>query len=51
LGNDGNMFGGYKNNKKTMGDHGDNEMTPRDVENMPRMLGTMPRKHQGCQVI
>jgi ribosomal protein L30/L7E len=24
-----------------MGDHGDNEMTPRDVENMLRMLGNV----------
>jgi hypothetical protein len=26
------MFGDDKANKKTMGDHGDDEMTPRDVE-------------------
>jgi hypothetical protein len=26
------MFGDDKDNKKTMGDHRDDEMTPRDVE-------------------
>jgi hypothetical protein len=57
------MFGDDKDNKKTMGDHGDDEMTPRDVEKIAffsssndGMLGTcqgcwaMQRKHQGCQV-
>jgi hypothetical protein len=34
-------LGDDKDNKKTMGNHGDNEMTPRDVENMPRMLGNV----------
>jgi hypothetical protein len=26
------MFGDAKDNKKIMGDHGDDEMTPKDVE-------------------
>jgi hypothetical protein len=62
LGNDKYMFGDDKDNKKIMGNHGEDEMTPRDDEksffssNNNWMLRTcqgwwtMPRKHQECQV-
>jgi hypothetical protein len=38
------MFGDDKDNKKTMGDHGDDEMTPRDVEKIAFFQATM----MGC---